>query len=75
MARGVHTVTRAIRAAGHPEVELVRGEGYHYYVFDDVAANIYETESVMEMHFTNITHERWIADGIAFAERIKGEHA
>lgn len=74
---GVHTVTAAIQAAGHPEVELVRGEGYHYYVFDAVThgSGAYETESVMVPHFRDIPHQRWIDDGISFAERMKGATA
>lgn len=75
MARGVHTVTKAIRAAGHPEIELVRGEGYHYFIFDGVEAhNVYETESIMCPYFNDQAHDTWIAQGIDFAKRVRKEY-
>lgn len=36
MTTGINGVNRRILAAGHPEVTLVKGEGYFYYVFDNL---------------------------------------
>jgi hypothetical protein len=74
---GVNTVTAAIARAGHPEVELVRGEGYHYYVFDQIGEHhptgedIHESHSVPIMHFGDRSHAKWVESGIEFAKRVK----
>lgn len=75
MARGVHTVTKAIRAAGHPEIEMVRGEGYHYFIFDAVDAhNVYDSHSEYCPYFNDLPHEKWVEIGIEFAEKVKREN-
>lgn len=63
------SVTKAIREAGHPYVELVRGNGYHYFVFDD--GKRFETESVMTMRLTSATLDQWVEWGLKFAEQIE----
>lgn len=59
-----------------PHVELVRGEGYHYYTFtreaDDKHDMIYESESVMVMHTSHVDAQTWITDGIEFGQRTRG---
>lgn len=87
---GVNAVTKALAKAGHPEVELVRGDGYHYFVFDNShpdgakdgkmrylfgADLIYETESIMTAQFRSYSFQRWVEDGIAFAEKVKEQNA
>jgi hypothetical protein len=68
-----------------PDVELVRGEGYHYYVFDNSAEGdkttgrdgqtlVFETESVMQMYLSHSSAERWIEDGIEFGENIRAKY-
>lgn len=66
-------VTARLAKLGHPEVELVRGEGYHYFVFDD--GTHFETESLMVMRFRNRPFEDWVADGVDFANRMKARFA
>jgi hypothetical protein len=61
-------VTAKLHKLGHP-VELVRGEGYHYFVYDD--GTNFETESVMEPHFRSVPFDRWVQDGIEFAKKTK----
>ena len=60
------TVTRKLRALGHP-VEMVRGAGYHYFIFDD--GDFYDSVSVMIPRFRSWPVERWVAEGAAFAKR------
>ena len=50
-------------------VELVKGAGYHYYVFDD--GQHFASESVMVCYTNHVAPARWIADGLAFGEREK----
>ena len=68
-------VTKRLAKLGHPEVTLYRGEGYHYFVFDAVDThNVYDNHSVYNMHFRSVPFERWVQDGVEFAERVKAEH-
>lgn len=49
-----------------PRVELVRGEGYHYFTFSDKALNAWETESVMVPYTKDLTIEEWMRHAQAF---------
>lgn len=50
---------RAIRNANIP-LELVRGEGYHYFIYDNPERGVYETVSYMVCHTNSIPLDRWI---------------
>lgn len=65
------SVTKALAAKGHPRVELIRGEGYLFFVFDDPARNIYDTRSVMVPRLGDLTLDQWVEDGVAFARDIE----
>lgn len=54
-------------------VELVKGDGYHYFVYDD-GDKIFETESVMEHFLTNMPLERWVTDGKNFANKVEEKY-
>jgi hypothetical protein len=62
------TVTRRLQAEGHP-VELVRGVGYHYFVFDD--GDFVESLSVMIPRFRSWSVDRWTQEGRDFAAEAK----
>ena len=62
------TVTRRLKAEGLT-VELVRGNGYHYFIFDD--GQRYETRSVMCPRFRDIPLETWLSDGRQFAADVE----
>ena len=49
---------RAIAKAGVP-LELERGEGYHYFIRDVPARNIYETSSVYVCYTNTYTAAQW----------------
>jgi hypothetical protein len=48
----------AINKAGIP-VELVRGEGYHYFIHDVPAQNIFETVSIYTLFTKDYTPAGW----------------
>lgn len=50
---------RAIADAGYP-LELVRGVGYHYFIYDIPEANIYETVSVYVCYTNTYTPKGWV---------------
>lgn len=52
-------INRKIKAMISPQIELVRGEGYHYLVYDN-EADKYETESIY-LPYTNLcTTKEWL---------------
>lgn len=64
-------INRRIKLA-EPNVELVRGEGYHYYVYsDDGPPLVYETESVWCPYTGQRSPQQWIADGIEYGKRMR----
>lgn len=66
------TQLRSVNKALAPHnVELVKGEGYFYYTFDD--GKFFETESVYVFTLNQLSFDRWVADGISFAESIQGK--
>lgn len=49
----------AITAAGIP-LEIVRGEGYHYFIYDDPVVDIYETVSVYVPYTNTYSAKGWV---------------
>lgn len=50
---------------GDPKLkELVKGEGYHYFIFD--SGDFYATESVYVMNFRSAPFEWWVEKGQTF---------
>lgn len=59
MAATIKLVNAAITRAGIP-LELVRGEGYHYFVYGNPERGVYETLSIY-VPYTNIyTVAEWV---------------
>jgi len=51
--------------------ELVKGDGYHYFQYDDQDAGIYETESVMVMYTSHLSTDRWLSEATDFINVCK----
>jgi hypothetical protein len=49
---------RAIDKAGIP-LEIVRGEGYHYFIYDVPARNLFETVSIYVPYTKTYTAAEW----------------
>lgn len=60
-------VTRRLKAEGLP-VELVRGEGYHYFIFDD--GERYDSKSIMCPRYGDLTLAQWLEEGRTFAREV-----
>jgi hypothetical protein len=52
---------RQISKAGIP-LELVRGEGYHYFIYDIPAENVFDTESVYVCYTNTYTAKEWVKE-------------
>ena len=66
----IKTANRAISKAGIP-LELVRGEGYHYFIYDVVARNIFETVSIYVCYTNTYSPAEWAQQAQWCFDRIK----
>lgn len=48
------------------KLEFARGEGYWYFIYDDVPANFYETLTIPVCYLNQYPLDRWVEDGLAF---------
>lgn len=64
-----------VKAIGCPHINLYRGEGYWYFIFDDLAATgRYDSESVYCMRLNDMSLERWVESGKSFVARMEQEN-
>ena len=70
--RSLPDVNRAFAEIDLP-IELVRGEGYHYFVYDDGTPTGFETESVAVPYFNQMAPSRWHRDGLQFYLNTKAK--
>jgi len=56
----IKSAQRAIDKAAIP-LELVRGDGYHYFVYDKVGRGLHETVSVYTCYTNTHTAAEWAA--------------
>jgi len=64
------SINAKLAKAGHSNVELERGDGYLYFIFDDRGPN-YETESVMTPYLKTYTDKEWFDMGVEYAKRME----
>lgn len=63
-----------IKLIGSDKLELVKGEGYWYFIYDDIdAKNLYDTESVYTMYLNSMSIEIWVEIGQKFVARMENE--
>jgi hypothetical protein len=67
----LRTVNNVFSASGLP-VELVRGSGYLYFVFDD--GKRYDTLSVMVPKLNRLPLAQWVAEGKQFAAQLESKN-
>jgi hypothetical protein len=61
------TPKRAVmRALNCKFLDLVKGDGYWYFVYDDEENKVFETHSVMTMRLNDMPVEEWVNEGRAF---------
>ncbi len=56
----LRTINKALAARGHANVELVKGDGYFYFIGED--ADQFYTSSVYVYRLNQLTLEQWIND-------------
>lgn len=72
------TTKQILKEIGCPHLEIVRGMGYWYFVYDTyVLTNAltysgrYETRSVMLKNLNHMTLEQWVEDGKLFVKDVE----
>ena len=69
----IRRAQRAIDKAGIP-LEIVRGEGYHYFIYDVPARGLYETVSVYVPYTNTYSAAEWANQaGLVYADIINRE--
>ena len=64
----IRQAQRAIDKAGIP-LEIVRGEGYHYFIYDVPARGLYETVSVYVPYTNTYSAAEWANQaGLVYAD-------
>ena len=74
----IRSVTQAARSTfGTNSLELVKGEGYFYWVFDNTdekpAALVFDTESVYTMRIRDLTLHQWLTYAADLMFRVGGD--
>ena len=63
-----------IKLIGSDKLELVKGHGYWYFIYDDLEAkNLYSTESVYTMYLNSCSVDYWVNVGKDFVSRMEKE--
>ncbi|MFA5488820.1 MAG: hypothetical protein WC284_06325 [Candidimonas sp.] len=62
--------SQVLAALGNPpHLELVQGEGYWYFIFDD--GDFYETHSVTTYRLSHVSLDSWVAEGQEFLNKVE----
>lgn len=65
------TIKSINKALASYHVELEKGEGYFYYVYD--FGDSFATESVYCSHLSELSKQEWVDGGIAFAKKVESD--
>lgn len=73
------TTKQILKQIANKNLELVRGSGYWYFVYDDYKLDIhtltysgrYQTRSVMCQNLKYMTLEQWVEEGKDFVEEVE----
>lgn len=63
--------SQVLKAIGNDHLQLVQGNGYWYFIYDDVAKGLYDTKSVYTMRLGDDTVEGWAAEGREFVAKME----
>ncbi|MAW27130.1 MAG: hypothetical protein CL498_03965 [Actinobacteria bacterium] len=72
------TAKKIIKEIGHPHLNLYRGEGYQYFVYDngkDGGDMVYGDYSVYVYRINDLSLDRWVSEGKDCIKQIEEEFA
>jgi hypothetical protein len=72
----VITTHKILKAIGCSilNLNLYKGKGYWYFIYDDLDRNIHASRSVHVMNLSDLSLDRWVEEGkalIEYASRVK----
>ena len=62
-----------VNKIGCKYLSLCKGDGYWYFIYDDLERNIFETCSVPVMFLSQMKLDLWVEDGLAFVKQVEAE--
>lgn len=63
-----------IKQIGCPHLNLYRGEGYWYFIYDNLSnGGVYDSHSVYVMRLNDMGLDRWVDEGKAFVKKVEGQ--
>lgn len=62
-----------LKAINCDKLDLARGEGYWYFVYDDTSKKLYETHSVYCCYLNQMTVDQWVEEGKDFVAKMQEE--
>lgn len=65
------TTRKILKAIGCPILSLYKGEGYWYFVYDDLDRNMFETQSVYAVRLSDMPLETWVQEGREFVQHCR----
>lgn len=65
------TTRKILKAIGCPILNLYKGEGYWYFVYDDLDRNVFETQSVYAVRLSDMSLETWVQEGREFVQHCR----
>lgn len=70
-ARLMNKIRKAVEPAMVDHLDLVKGDGYMYFVFDDDVH--FQTHSVMTQSMNDFTMDMWVAEAKDFIANVQEE--
>jgi hypothetical protein len=67
------SVKQVLAAVGNEHLDLVRGHGYWYFIYDDVAKGRYDTKSVYVVLLRQLSIDQWAAEGREFVTELESK--
>lgn len=67
------TIKSILKEISCPKLDLYQGKGYLYFVYNDPANDVYDTESVYVYRLSDLPKQRWIEDGKAFVSSVQSK--
>lgn len=67
------TAKQIIKAIGSQHLNLYRGNGYQYFIFDDKARNFHECHSEYTMRLNDYPLDCWVEIGKSFVDECEAK--
>lgn len=66
------TVKQILSKLASKRLNLHRGNGYQYFVYDDPAHNIYKERTINVNRLNDLSLDQWVQEGRDFLDHVEG---